>query len=83
MLADGEEGEFSYAVRAYDPAELEAMLRDAGFARVAIHGSLDGGRWREADPVVAVARAPLWTRLARTRPASRAGRTASVHEHRP
>ena len=59
VLAGGEEGEFSYAVRAYDPAELEAMLRDAGFARVAIHGSLDGGRWREADPIVAVARAPL------------------------
>ena len=59
VLATGEEGEFSYALHAYDPAELEAMLRDGGFARVAIHGSLDGGRWHEADPIVAVARAPV------------------------
>ena len=59
VLASGEEGEFTYALHAYDPAELEAMLRDGGFARVAIHGSLDGGRWREEDPIVAVARAPV------------------------
>ncbi len=59
VRADGEDGEFAYAVRAYDAGELDAMLRDAGFASVAIHGALDGRRWREADPVVAVARAPL------------------------
>ena len=59
VRADGEGGAFAYAVRAYDAGELDAMLRDAGFASVSIHGALDGRRWREADPVVAVARAPL------------------------
>ena len=59
VRADGEDGEYTYALRAYDAGELDAMLRDAGFAGVAIHGALDGRRWREEDPVIAVARAPL------------------------
>jgi ubiquinone/menaquinone biosynthesis C-methylase UbiE len=59
VRADGEEGEYTYALRAYDAGELDTMLRDAGFAGVAIHGALDGRRWRETDPVVAVGRAPV------------------------
>jgi SAM-dependent methyltransferase len=59
VLPQGEAGSFRFAVRAYDPSELLALVREAGLVRAQAFGSLELDRWREGSPVVVTARAPF------------------------
>ena len=55
-LPGGSIGEFSFAVRAYPVDELAALVREAGFVRPRVFGSLELDRWMPGDPAVIVAR---------------------------
>jgi SAM-dependent methyltransferase len=55
-LPGGPTGEFSFAVRAYAVDELAALVREAGFVRPRVFGSLELDRWAPGDPTVIVAR---------------------------
>jgi ubiquinone/menaquinone biosynthesis C-methylase UbiE len=54
----GLHGRFDYCVRAYDPEELAALAREAGFRDVAAHGDLLGTDRVEGGRMVLVGRSP-------------------------
>lgn len=57
----GRRGEFRYRVHAYDPSELLALAREAGFGRLRLHGDLDGSPLTDDSAMVleATPRAPI------------------------
>jgi len=56
IIEDGERREVNLSVRQYSAAELSRLLRDAGFLRVDVYGSLGGARYdMEARRLVVVA----------------------------
>jgi hypothetical protein len=57
LIRDGQRLEYTVGHRLYDGAGLRALLLDAGFESVALHGGLDGAPYdTSAQRLVAVAR---------------------------